>query len=220
MTLQVEDEVSHWEFPSELEGRVSDGEDSSDEDEEPPPVEQINNNAKLREISKNGEELAHIVPMDDDKIDEEEQRSMFRFARFLEKNGFIRQERNGTSSRTMNPPPPRRWPTATVTSAKQASDRTTESGKNQGQGNSVDASNSELTLYQRAVRLDLNDSDKGNESDKRLTSSSEEGGVINTSDKFETGEKAVNIGMSNDMIANNANQSSFETFVGKRLSEY
>ena len=109
MSLQVDDETADREFPVEMDGveNMSTDDEIEEEEIEEREVREgeeelnmkkshmsgsgsgSNNNAKISDLDGDNE-----VQINYQKIDEEEKKSMMRFARFLEENGFIRQVSN------------------------------------------------------------------------------------------------------------------------------
>ena len=226
MTLQVQAD----EFFSEIEDDDSTANGSGEEDS--------NNNAKLKEVDTDEVQIV----CDQEKIDEEERKSMMRFARFLEMNGYISKQMdagNGTQQRVSVGTTAGTSGAQNQTQARNGKADKDKKGTNLYKHNdgTIPSSNSDLTLYKGAVRMELNKNqpkvltgsrgeaikDNGicNNMGNRLSSSSEDMGEADTSDET---DQAICLPIANDNISNamqNANladdQMHFENFVGARL---
>ena len=123
---------------------------------------------------------------DDTEISKEEEMSMRKFAIFLEKNGFIRQENKANEEE-----PQPQTSTSGCSGDRKEPNKPANKGKKKKlvkENTSVQKqpcmSGSEMTIYRDAVEMYESNSDSDNCKNNRISTSSEEGELINTSDEL------------------------------------
>ena len=215
MALHISRQVEKATFPMEEDGN---GDSTESETEESENVnhdnmhgdmidEDLDDEVSFPSSSNNNAVLQEVKDNEDEWLAEEEMKSMMRFANFLEKQGYIMKagkQCEGTIVKEgIAPKGSKERPLGPLQRLDQKVTAKKGQGKNDINQGSIHSSNSEATVYENAVVLDLSGTERilnDKSVEKRNSSSSEDNMEISD----ESGDEHIK----------------FQNFVDARLSEY
>ena len=196
-------------FPSDEEGEIE-SEDEMDKEYEEPDLSPHTQCSEVTEVTfneqarSNNNNVAMEKSSDEDDFNQEEMKSMMKFAKFLEMNGYIKKVENTPMK-----------PNDGINGSGNTNENKRKNEKviystNPG----MLSANSETTIYERAVQMDIEQDDQLNS--KRGSTSSED---ANTSDELLEVNRLVTTNVVTPLQIDERDQVLYQRFLDCRLKE-